>query len=149
MWVLILGSLGGELGRAARMAREAGARLDQADTAASALARLRADARVDLLLVELPHDVAALAAALAAERIVVPIVACGADCAPEDAAARNRARAEAAVSAWSSRGRLTQNSSLPSYGRQAETATRWWRATPPWWLACGGRSRWRRPKRRC
>lgn len=93
MRVLILGSLGGELGRAARMAREAGARLDQADTAVAALARLRADARVDLLLVELPHDVAALAEALAAERIVVPIVACGTDCAPEEAASAIRAGA--------------------------------------------------------
>ena len=93
MRVLILGSLGGELGRAARMAREAGARLEQADTAAAALARLRADARVDLMLVELPHDVAALVEALAAERIVVPVVACGMDCAPEEAAGAIRAGA--------------------------------------------------------
>ena len=93
MRVLILGSLGGELGRAARMAREAGARLDQADTAPAALARLRGDARVDLLLVELPHDLRALLAALQAERIAVPVVACGTDSAPEEAADAIRAGA--------------------------------------------------------
>ena len=93
MRVLILGSLGGELGRAARMAREAGARLDQADTATTALARLRADARVDLLLVELPHDMAALMAAMASERMVVPVVACGTDCSPDEAASAIRAGA--------------------------------------------------------
>ena len=93
MKVLILGSLGGELGRAARIARDAGAKLDQADTATSALVRLRADARVDLLLVELPHDIGALVASLRAERIAVPIVACGADTGPDEAAAAIRAGA--------------------------------------------------------
>ncbi len=86
MHVLIIGQLGGELGKAARIAVSRGAKLQQADDARTALARLRADARVDLLLVELPHDIAALVQALAAERIPVPIVACGADTTPEDAA---------------------------------------------------------------
>lgn len=79
MRVLIIGSLGGELGRAAAIAAARGAKLEQADDAATALARLRADARVDLVLVELPHDVGALVRAMAAERIVVPVVACGTD----------------------------------------------------------------------
>ena len=56
MQVLVIGSLGGELGRAARIAVARGAKLNQADDDAIALARLRADARVDLVLVELPHD---------------------------------------------------------------------------------------------
>ncbi len=77
MHVLIIGSLGGELGQAARLATARGAKLQQADDDRSALARLRADARVDLVLVELPHDVAGLVRSLAAERIPVPVVACG------------------------------------------------------------------------
>ena len=77
MHVLIIGSLGGELGQAARIATARGAKLLQADDDRSALARLRVDARVDLLLVELPHDIGTLVRALAAERIPVPVVACG------------------------------------------------------------------------
>ena len=86
MHVLIIGQLGGELGQAARIAAARGAKLQQADDARTALARLRADARVDLLLVELPHDIATLVASLAAERIPVPIVACGTDTGPREAA---------------------------------------------------------------
>ena len=67
MRVLIIGSLGGELGHAASLAAARGAKLEQADDAATALARLRADARVDLVLVELPHDVGALVRAMAAD----------------------------------------------------------------------------------
>ena len=93
MHVLIIGSLGGELGKAARIACARGAKLHQADDDRGALAQLRADARVDLLLVELPHDVGALVRSLAAERIVVPVVACGTDA---DAPAAVRAIREGA-----------------------------------------------------
>jgi DNA-binding NtrC family response regulator len=86
MQVLIIGSLGGELGKAARIAAARGAKLHQADDDRAALAHLRADARVDLVLVELPHDVRTLLRAMVAERIPVPIVACGVDTSPEDAA---------------------------------------------------------------
>ena len=79
MHVLILGSLGGELGQAARIATARGAKLQQVDDERSALARLRADAKVDLVLVELPYDVGSLVRAMAAERIPTPVVACGTD----------------------------------------------------------------------
>lgn len=79
MHVLILGSLGGELGKAARIATARGAKLQQVDDERSALARLRADAKVDLVLVELPYDVGSLVRAMSAERIPVPVVACGTD----------------------------------------------------------------------
>lgn len=79
MHVLILGSLGGELGQAARIATARGAKLQQVDDERSALARLRADAKVDLVLVELPYDVGSLIRAMAAERIPTPVVACGTD----------------------------------------------------------------------
>ena len=77
MRVLIIGSLAGELGQAARIAIARGAKLDQADDADAALARLRADARVDLVLCDVVHDVGAVVRALAAERMAVPVVACG------------------------------------------------------------------------
>ena len=77
MRVLIIGSLAGELGKAARIAIARGAKLDQADDAEAALARLRADARVDLVLCDVVHDVGAVVRAIAAERMAVPVVACG------------------------------------------------------------------------
>lgn len=79
MNVLILGSLGGELGKAARIATSRGAKLQQVDDERTALVRLRADAKVDLVLVELPHDVGSLVRAMSAERIPTPVVACGTD----------------------------------------------------------------------
>ncbi len=88
MRVLIIGSLAGELGQAARIAIARGAKLDHADALAPAMTRLRADARVDLVLCDISHDIAALVRGLAAERIAVPVVACGLD---TDAAAAVRA----------------------------------------------------------
>ncbi len=79
MNVLILGSLGGELGKAARIGTARGAKLQQVDDERGALSRLRTDARVDLVLVELPHDVGSLIRAMTAERIPTPVVACGTD----------------------------------------------------------------------
>ena len=93
MRVLIIGSLAGELGQAARIAIARGARLDQADEAKAALARLRADARVDLVLCDIAHDVAGLVRALAAERIAVPVVACGSNADADAAVAAIRAGA--------------------------------------------------------
>jgi two-component system response regulator FlrC len=77
MRVLIIGSLAGELGQAARIAIARGAKLDQADDSGAALLRLRADARVDLVLCDVAHDVGAVVRALGAERMAVPVVACG------------------------------------------------------------------------
>ncbi len=94
MRVLIIGSLAAELGQAARIAQARGARLDQADTTQAGLARLRADARVDLVLCDVAHDVPGLVRAMAAERIATPVVACGTETNPEAAirAVRDGAR---------------------------------------------------------
>ncbi len=94
MRVLIIGSLAAELGQAARIAQGRGARLDQADTNAAGLARLRADARVDLVLCDVAHDVPGLVRAMQAERIAAPVVACGTEADPEAAirAVRDGAR---------------------------------------------------------
>jgi DNA-binding NtrC family response regulator len=83
MKVLIIGSLGGDLGQAARIAMGRGAKLDQADDADAALVRLRSDAHIDLVLCDVAHDIAAVVAALAAERMAVPVVACGTDDDPD------------------------------------------------------------------
>jgi two-component system, response regulator FlrC len=91
--VLIIGSLGGDLGQAARIAMARGAKLDQADDADIALVRLRADARVDLVLCDLAHDIGALVHALATERIAVPVVACGTGDDPDAAVRAIRAGA--------------------------------------------------------
>ena len=90
--LLIIGTLEGELGMAARVAIARGARLAHAEGVAAGLARLRAEG-ADLALVDLRHDVAWLVQALAAERIACPVVACGR---AEDADAAVRAALEAA-----------------------------------------------------
>ncbi len=85
MRVLIIGSLSGDLGQAARIAMLRGAKLEQADTLDSAMQRLRSDAKIDLVLCDLVHDVGAVVRALANERIAVPVVACGTGDDPEAA----------------------------------------------------------------
>ncbi len=79
MRILILGSLGGPLGQAARLAIAKGAKLEQADGVDEALALLRRDAAIALVFCDLAHDIARLIATLAAERITLPIIACGVD----------------------------------------------------------------------
>ncbi len=93
MRVLIIGSLAGNLGQAARIAIARGAKLDQADGLEAALVRLRTDARVDLVLCEVSLDIGGLVRALAAERFAVPVVACGME---HDAAGAVRAIREGA-----------------------------------------------------
>ncbi len=91
--MLIIGSLAGNLGQAGRIAIARGAKLDQADGPEAALVRLRADARVDLVLCEVSLDIGGLVRALAAERFAVPVVACGLE---TDAAGAVRAIREGA-----------------------------------------------------
>jgi two-component system response regulator FlrC len=93
MRMMIIGAFTGDLAQAARMAMARGARIEQADEPAVALATLRRDPRVDLVLCELSHDVGALVRALAAERIAVPVVACAVNADPDAAVAAIRAGA--------------------------------------------------------
>jgi two-component system, response regulator FlrC len=86
MRVLIIGSLAGELGQAARIAITRGAQLDQTNDVSFALTRLRADARIDLVLCDVVHDVGTVVRALVAERMAIPVVACGTGTNPELAA---------------------------------------------------------------
>ena len=94
MRVLIIGSLAGDLGQAARIAISRGARLDQADDPEVALERLRTTAGVDLVLIEIVHDVAAFIHSLMRERIGVPVIACGSNADAEAAVRAIRAGAQ-------------------------------------------------------
>jgi DNA-binding NtrC family response regulator len=77
MRLLIVGTLKGELIAAAKIARDRGAAVVQVGGVDAALAHLRAGRGADLLMVDVGLDIRHLAGALAAERIVAPIVACG------------------------------------------------------------------------
>ena len=85
MRLLIIGSLRGELGRAALIASERGASVDQADHVRSAMDKLRRDANFDLVFCEVGHDVGELVEALAAERMMIGVIACGYDTDPDAA----------------------------------------------------------------
>lgn len=74
--LLILGSLSGELGQAARLASARGAALTQAEGVTGALAQLRG-AGADLILADVAHDLPWLLERLAEERIATPMIACG------------------------------------------------------------------------
>lgn len=93
MRLLIVGALEGQLSQATRIAMDNGARVAHADTTEVALATLRSGKGADLLLVDVMADIPGLIAALEAERIHVPLVACGTE--TNAAAAVNAIRAGA------------------------------------------------------
>ncbi len=76
MRVLIVGTLSGELGLAARLATARGARVSQADDVPAALAVLRTQPAHELVLCEIACGIARLTRALAAERMAIAVVAC-------------------------------------------------------------------------
>jgi two-component system, response regulator FlrC len=94
MRILIVGSLGGQLHTATKIALDRGAKVSHVDTIEQATAHLRAGRGADLLMVDLHLDVHALIEANEAERITVPVVACGVNVRPEAAAAAIRAGAK-------------------------------------------------------
>jgi DNA-binding NtrC family response regulator len=79
MRLLIVGPLAGQLGAASRIAIGLGAQVLHADDVEIGLRVIRAGQGVDLVMIDVVCDVAALFASLAAERISVPVVACGVD----------------------------------------------------------------------
>ncbi|HAQ36313.1 MAG TPA: sigma-54-dependent Fis family transcriptional regulator, partial [Alphaproteobacteria bacterium] len=94
MRVLIVGSLGGQLHTATKIAIDRGAKVAQVDTVAQATSYLRAGRGADLLMVDAALDIEALIAANQAERITVPVVACGVNITPQSAANAIRAGAK-------------------------------------------------------
>jgi two-component system response regulator FlrC len=77
MRLLIIGTLKGQLTTATKLAMDKGASVTHAAAADQALAVLRSGRGADLLLVDVAIDIRDLVLRLEAERIAVPIVACG------------------------------------------------------------------------
>ena len=77
MRLLIIGNLGGQIGAASKIAIARGAKVEVSDDVASGLETLRSGKGADLVLIDVMQDVSGLVGALASERIVVPVVACG------------------------------------------------------------------------
>ena len=77
MRLLILGSLAGPLGTASRIAIGRGAKVLHAEDINGGLRSLRAGEGADLVLADVGLDVPAFIDQLTAERISVPVVACG------------------------------------------------------------------------
>jgi two-component system, response regulator FlrC len=79
MRLLIIGSLKGQLTAATKIAMDKGATVTHADGCEQAMAVLRSGRGADLLMVDVTLDIRDLVQRLDAERIHVPIVACGTD----------------------------------------------------------------------
>src|ERR1035438_338348 len=94
MRLLVVGRLNGQLSSAVKMAMMAGAKVSHVETCEAATHALRAGQGADLLMVDYFLDIAALIAANQAERICVPVVACGVGADPERAGDAIRAGAK-------------------------------------------------------
>ncbi|WP_158916440.1 sigma-54-dependent Fis family transcriptional regulator [Caulobacter sp. S45] len=94
MRLLVVGRLSGQLALAVKMAMQTGAKVAHVETEAQATHALRAGQGADLLMVDFDLDIASLIAANEAERIRVPIVACGVGNDARKAAAAIRAGAQ-------------------------------------------------------
>jgi DNA-binding NtrC family response regulator len=92
MRLLIIGTMRGPLATAAQIAMARGATLANAETVAQGLSTLRLRG-ADLLFIDLRHPIDEIAQAMRDDRISTPIIACGIDPSPEDAAAAIRAGA--------------------------------------------------------
>lgn len=77
MRLLIIGTLGGQIGAASQIAMQKGAKVQQAETTDSALEQLRAGQGADLIMIDVHADIARLVTSLESERIALPVIACG------------------------------------------------------------------------
>ncbi|ACG77272.1 transcriptional regulator FlbD [Phenylobacterium zucineum HLK1] len=94
MRLLVVGKLSGQLSAAVKMAMSAGAKVSHVETILAATHALRAGQGADLLMVDYELDIAGLIEANEAERIRVPVVACGVGADPKRAADAIRAGAK-------------------------------------------------------
>jgi two-component system response regulator FlrC len=94
MRLLVVGRLSGQLSAAVKMAMSTGAKVAHVETIEAATHALRQGQGADLLMVDCDLDIKSLIAANEAERIRVPVVACGVDAGPAQAAAAIRAGAK-------------------------------------------------------
>jgi DNA-binding NtrC family response regulator len=77
MRLLIVGSLGGQIGAATKIAIEKGAKVAHAGTVELAMTDLRQGRGADLIMADIVLDIGLLVRSLASERICTPVVACG------------------------------------------------------------------------
>jgi len=94
MRLLVVGRLNGQIAAAVKMAMSTGAKVSHVETCAAATHALRSGQGADLLMVDYDLDIAGLIAANEAERIRVPVVACGVGPDPQKAADAIRAGAK-------------------------------------------------------
>jgi two-component system response regulator FlrC len=94
MRLLIVGDLGGQIGTASKIARDRGARVAQVADIDGAYQMLCDGQGADLIMVEVHQDIARFVTMLAAERITVPLVACGIEVDAKTAANAIRAGAK-------------------------------------------------------
>ena len=94
MRLLVVGRLSGLITQAVKMAMSTGAKVAHVESCERATQALRAGQGADLLMVDYELDIASLIAANEAERIRVPVVACGVGSDPELAARAIRAGAK-------------------------------------------------------
>jgi DNA-binding NtrC family response regulator len=76
MRLLIIGTLDGQIGAASQIAMARGAKVRQAEDVPAGLEVLR-NQGADLVMIDVKRDIKGLIESLEAERIVVPVVACG------------------------------------------------------------------------
>src|SRR5882724_8032722 len=77
MRLLILGSLGGQLGAATKIAMDKGAKVAHANSVDQGLSELRQGHGADLIMCDVALDIGLLVRSLSSERICTPVVACG------------------------------------------------------------------------
>ena len=77
MQLLIIGALDGQVGAASQIAMARGAQVTLVDTVDSGLDYLRSGQGANLVMIDVKFDIKGLVDSLAAERIIVPVVACG------------------------------------------------------------------------
>ncbi len=77
MRLMIVGALNGQIGAATKIAMDRGAKVVHTLNIEAAMGELRAGRGADLLMVDVGQDIAQLVERLTAERIHIPVVACG------------------------------------------------------------------------
>jgi len=77
MRLLIVGTLEGYITAAGKIAMKRGAKVSHTDSIEGALNALRAAAGADLVMIDVKLDIAVFIDSLKAERITIPVVACG------------------------------------------------------------------------
>jgi DNA-binding NtrC family response regulator len=86
MRLLIIGSLEGQVATATKIAMSRGAKVAHAESSEIALNHLRSGQGADLVMMEIGQDIRKFIDCIKAERISIPVVACGIDTDPEAAA---------------------------------------------------------------